>query len=532
MPIVDTHRRPILDAAVPWLVGAAAFGLYVLTRSTHVGGDDTVFALVVDRWVATGEIGPTLLNPHHPVFLPVVGAVGRLALAIGLAPSALGVGATMSSLFAALTVVALVVGLRRAGVGTPMAVAAAAVLAVSGGWWKYATRMEVYTLAGLAVTGWLAVMGRPQLGRRAAAAATAGTWLAHAGLGLLVVPVAWRLRHRWRALLMTLVWGVAVPLIVLVGVGVWALDIRSLAELRVWISGHDLGIWVTWPDPVAAARSMSSMFRWSVTDVPEAYPRSVLVICSALGWIATAGLFVTAGFGAARALRGAWTLGKASIAAVLAMLPLWLVWQPGNDEQVVALIPAVVVLAVWGARTFRGALGERVLAFSALALLTANGLVGALIQTQPQLSRVRVVADRIAETVPADSLLLTVGRDPELRLAVPYLTGLPSADLTLIRERGSRERLPPDACVARWIDRARGHPEVWMYENPLDPDNLRYVAGLGVDADTWRRAVSMLTVEERRQTASTGPDGEPGLTLWRVSVEADEGPPEGLESGS
>ena len=504
---------------MPWLAGVVAFGLYVLTRSTHVGGDDTVFALVVDRWVATGEIGPTLLNPHHPVFLPVVGGIGRLALAVGLAPSALGVGATMSSLFGALTVVGLVIGLRRAGVGLPMAVAAAAVLTVSGGWWKYATRMEVYTLAGLAVMVWLIVMGRPLLGRCAASAVTAATWLAHAGLGLLVAPVAWRLRHRWHALVATLVWGVVFPLIVLVGVAVWALDIRSLAELRVWMSGHDLTTWVTWPDPLAAVRSVSSMFRWSITDVPEAYPRSLLVTCSTLGWIATVALLAVAGLGAVRALRGpCWSLGKASIAAVLAMLPLWLIWEPGNDEQVVALIPAVVVLAVWGAPTLRDGVGERVLAFAALALLIANGLVGALIQTQPELSRVRVVADRIARTVPADGLLLTVGSDPELRLAVPYLTGLPSSDLTLICERARRERLPPDACVGQWIGRALGHAQVWMYENPLDPHNLRYVAELGVDADTWRGAVAALTIEEQRQVDAPGSDGDASLTLWRVGV--------------
>ncbi len=517
---------------MPWIVGAAAFGLYVLTRSTHVGGDDTVFALVVDRWVATGEIGPTLLNPHHPVFLPLIGAVGRLALAVGLAPSALGVGATVSSLFGALTVAGLVIGLRRAGVGSSLAVAAAAVLAVSGGWWKYATRMEVYTLAGLAVMVWLMVMGRPLLGRCAAAAVTATTWLAHAGLGLLVAPVAWRLRHRWRALIATLVWGVVFPLIVLVCVAVWALDIRSVAELRVWMSGHDLTTWMTWPDPLAAMRSVASMFRWSTANVPEAYPRSLLITCSALGWIATVGLLVVAGFGAARALRGPWSLGKASIAAVLAMLPLWLVWEPGNDEQVVALIPAVVVLAAWGARALRDGVGERVLALSALALLVGNGLVGALVQTQPELSRVRVVADRIALTVPAEALLLTVGRDPELRLAVPYLTGLPSADLTLICERARRERLPPDACVDRWIGRALGPAEVWMYENPVDPGTLRYVAELGVDADTWRRVIARLTIEEQRQVDVPGSDGSPRFTLWRVRVEDDPRPSETLEPGT
>jgi hypothetical protein len=133
----------------------------------------------------------------------------------------------------------------------------------------------------------------------------------------------------------------------------------------------------------------------------------------------------------------------------------------------------------------------------------ANGLGSALPRTQPQLSRTLVVAEHVRATVPEDGLLVAVGIDPELRLALPYLSSRRVIDLTSEIHAARRSRAPAVAALDRWLRTAAAAPEAWLLEDLDRPEIAAWVEELGVPPVAWQQA---------RRALRLGPD---------VTLEAD-----------
>ena len=198
------NRQDLLKAGV---LAAASLLLYVITRTRHFGGDDTVFALVVQRWLEVGSFERVFVHPHHLLYNPIVAVCSWLVRAATGGVFVLDVGAAVSAAAAAAAVAGGFLVLRRFRIDENLALLASIVLAVSGGMWRYATRMEVYALAAAGVVVWLAAMSNPSASWRRLAAGFAAPWLGHSALGLLALPGAWLQRHRPRVLVSALVAG-------------------------------------------------------------------------------------------------------------------------------------------------------------------------------------------------------------------------------------------------------------------------------------------------------------------------------------
>jgi len=72
---VSYERQDRLKALV---LAVCAFLLYTATRTRHFGGDDTVFAIAVQRWLDVGALEPTFIHPHHLLYNPMVAGLSWL----------------------------------------------------------------------------------------------------------------------------------------------------------------------------------------------------------------------------------------------------------------------------------------------------------------------------------------------------------------------------------------------------------------------------------------------------------------------
>ena len=184
--------------------------------------------------------------------------------------------------------------------------------------------------------------------------------------------------------------------------------------------------------------------------------------------------------------------GRVACLGLAALLPLWLMWDVGNSEHVVGAVPLLAVLTALGAGALPAPRGEALLGAVAVLLLVANGVGSAAPRTRPESSRTAVIASFVHERVSPEGLVLAVGRDPSLRLGLPYLAGRRVADLTLFAEGARRQGLHPDAALGLWLDRARDVDELWLLDDVLDPSTPTAVAAMGIDGNRWRRAVACL----------------------------------------
>ena len=181
----------------PWLVGAAACLLYLLTLSNHYSGDSIEYALAIE----SGERG-LLLDPYHPLMHPLGLLFYRLWQAAGWTGRALAPLQVLNALAGGLCaglVTAIAGRLHRNHPGGSrrgaLAAAAGVGFAVSGGSWMLSVEAEFVTpaLALLLAVLWVLLGASPATAARRSypvllAAATA---VAVAGYvsSALVVPV-------------------------------------------------------------------------------------------------------------------------------------------------------------------------------------------------------------------------------------------------------------------------------------------------------------------------------------------------------
>jgi hypothetical protein len=482
-----THRQDLLKAVV---VAVFSLLLYSITRTRHFGGDDTVYALVVQRWLEVGSIERVFFHPHHVLYNPLVGMWAWVVHALTGSVFVLDVGAAVSAVAAAFTVAGVYLVLRRFRVDDRIALLTTATLAVSGGLWRYATRMEVYTLAAAGVVVWLAAMSDERASWPKLAAGFAAPWLGHSVLGLLVAPGAWLQRHRPRELVVALAAGLVAPGVLILGLLAWLLDARSGGSLVTTVLGSGSSRWLSLPDPLAALRAVGGLVVTRIYATLPVYPPWAGVVFDVLAVLSILALTAFFAWGAYTAVRNKHRLGVSAILGVVCLIPLWLVWDVGNPEHAVAASPLFAVLVALGASAVRPRAGRIGLAVAAASMLTVNGLGSALLQTQANLSRTLLVVDHVRETIPEQASLVSVGVDAELRLALPHLGGRRVVDLTAIVHSARRAGASPEDALERWIQSVAAADSAWMLEDPDSLSVRHWVEELGIPHQVWREALA------------------------------------------
>ena len=474
------------------VLGLAVFAVGLLTRTRDVGGDDTVFAMAVDSWLRGQGDPAVFFATNHAIFNPLVAAVTWLVRLVHPQALALDVGAAVSSFFWGVAAGGLVPLLRRHGIAPGQALLSGAAVASCGGMWSIATRMEVYTVAAAAVVVWLhaTASDRPRPVRVGAALAAAVT--AHAALALLVVPTLWRLRRQPREGVRAAALGLGVPALLTLAVfalgrGVWTpagwLDLLLPGESRGFLSPGS-----AWLVP----RAFHALVLWDwYRTVPVLQPAAARVLDAAgiAALLLAAGLVVT---GLVRTLRVGDGLGSLSVVAIAAFAPLWLVWDVGNPEHVVAATPLFGTLLALGAAGLPPRAGVAGLATLLALLVAVNGVGGAALQSRPENGRLWVTAGFVQEQVGPQAVILSVGVDSRVRLGLGYLSGRSVVDLTLAVRSARIAGRPATDGLDYWLERARRADELWTLDDVLDPLSEAWVVEAGIPRRAWRAAVAGL----------------------------------------
>jgi hypothetical protein len=511
-------NQDLLKAAI---LTAASLLLYVSTRTRHFGGDDTVFALVVQRWLEVGAVERVFLHPHHLLYNPLVAACSWLVRAVSDGVFVLDVGATVSAVAAAITVAGVYLLLRRFRLDENIALLTSVVLAVSGGMWRYATRMEVYTLAAAGVVVWLATISNPVASWRRLAFGFAMPWLGHSVLGLLVVPGAWLQRRRPTVLALALTAGLAIPGVAALGLQAWLNGARSVSGVVNIVLGPGSGRWLSFPDPLATLRALGGLVFLKTYHALPVFSHTTTVLFDLLALIATAILAALVVWGAVVSFRDESRMGLTAVLGIACLMPLWLVWDVGNTEHTVAATPLFGALIALGASAVGRKVGSIALTAIAATLLIVNGIGSILLQTQPQLSRTLLVADFVRESVPEGGTLVAVGVDPELRLALPHLGGRPVIDLTLLLHSARRAGATPEEALGRWLQLAAAADDTWMLEDPNSEAVEQWIAQLGIPGQMWRDARVLLRLGKGETLAADGVVVRQSITLRRLEIRSD-----------
>lgn len=512
-------RESLLKAAVLWI---ASFSVYFLTRTRHFGGDDTVFATVVQRWLDIGAIEPVLFHPHHLLYNPMVAGWAWLGRGLSGSTVVLDTGAAVSAAAASLAVAWVYLVLRRFAVADGIAMLAAGALAVSGGMWRYATRMEVYTLAAVGVVVWLAAVADEECTWRKLAGGFAAPWLGHSVLGLLVLPGIWRQRRRPQVVVRAVIAGVAIPGAVAMAALAWLNHAYSVDRLADAVGGGGLGKWLSAPDPAGAVRALYGLVVWRTYHNLPVYPQSVMDLFDVLGLVAALLLGFLVILGAVVGSARYHPLASTAVAGIAILIPLWLVWDVGNTEHVVAASPLFAALVGLGASSLPRRWALTVLVVSASGLLVANGLGSALLETQPHLSRTLVVADHVRETVPENGVLVAIGVDPKLRLGLPYLASRRVIDLTKFVSSAQRSGSSPDEALHRWLANVAAAAvegrDLWFLEEIDDPMVAAWIDEIGITESAWRRVRGALYFGGGTTLTADGLVVRRPITLWRLEV--------------
>jgi len=517
--------RPVGPAAEGLVLGLVFFAIYLLTRSRDLGGDDTVFALAVDRALRGDCDWALLAHPHHPIFNLLVLAVARVAGVLGFHPLSADVGAGVAAFFAALTAGGLVVVLRRAGRGEGIALLAACAAGFSAGLWTFGTRFEVYTLEAAAVLLWLGVTGRPKPSGRSAGVALGGAVLSHLAAGVLALPTAWRRRRDRRQVATALLVGLGGAGAVWIGLRVVLDGIVSPSGWVHRLLGPAMAGYVHPGTPGDVAKALRNLVAWGFFhSVPVlkggaaagfAVAETVLVLLSAV--LLALGIF--------RAARRRDPLSWTALLGVLAFLPLWLVWDVGNVEHAVGALPLLAVLLAEGVEALPRWIGGTFLGALALGLALVNGLGSAIPQSLAENGPVTVRAEFTASTVPRQALVLTLGMNPRLRLGLPYLSGRRFDDMALLLAGARRRGLPPSAALEAWLRRTREAQQLWALEDLFDPGAASWLAERGISPERWEAIRREFHVLDARTLPPDGIAVRQPFTLYRISASRGAHPP-------
>ncbi len=514
------RSREITPLQAALVLGVVFFVLYALTRTRDLGGDDTVFATAIEAWLRNRSLWGYFFHPHHVLYNPLVALLTSGVRIFFPGLLVVDAGAFLSALCGGTTVATMTLLLMRRGFDTGISLLSAAAMGLLGGFWQFSTRLEVYTLAALAVTVWLALLSDRNPPAPKAGASLGACLLAHLALGVLVPATFLRTAPPWRRRLVAVCVGLAVPGVVLGIVFLARFGLHPTAWVEALIpqsydvylgpkNGTVLGalhglLWWGWYHGVPVWGSGSAR----LFDLMEsgAMAIAILLVVAALPRL---------GGGDDK---GRTRLARTAGLALAGFLPLWLAWDTGNVEHVVASAPLWTIFLALGAERLPRRLGTFALGLLFLLLGIGNGLGSAAPQSLPENGRVWTIASFIRQTTPEKATLLSVGSDARLRLGLQYLGGRRVVDLTLAVSSAKQQSRDPRIALKYWMDRARSAGSVWLLPDVLDPASSDWVASLGIPREVWRRTVSELQVGPATVLPADGVVLDSPFVLCRAST--------------
>jgi hypothetical protein len=441
------------DAGLAWAVGAAAALLYLSQHSYFYNFDGVACAVAVEL-----SDFKHLVHGNHLAYGVAGWAFWKLWTLLGYQGQAIIALQALNGLLGGAAAGVFFSALRRAGVRRPAALAAAAGLALSHGWWFWSLEAQVYPLGLLFAALFLreALAEKPSAWRLGAFQGAA--ILGHAGHAMLAPAAVYCLLRRGggrRSLAAWLAGGAAVVLPAYALAGFLAVRPSSLDEVRLWLLGsaalnHERTF--AWHGAYSAAGVKAWLVMWIrvVADhlwaVPHAAPAA---------WGLAAAVLSCAAAGAARAgsytarFCGLWLAGYAL---------LFLSWEP--HTMVYRLSDLLPVWLLAAAALERSAPAAWTLA---AGLGVFNGLSGILPRAAPESNPDYLRALALGETVPADAAVVVEGQD---QVYVPYFARRRTINLY-------RWELRPDA-LAEELDarRARGE-DVYVESRTLRAGDWR-----------------------------------------------------------
>jgi hypothetical protein len=494
-----------------------ALVVYALTLSKDVGLDDGLFAMSVDAFLQGKGMWWGFVHPHHPLYNPLIalctwgGRMARPWLPV------LDVGAAVSAVFGSLAVGGTVHLLRRRGIPSAYGLLTAGALIVTGGFWMFSIRTEVYTMTAVAVVVWLAAVSDRRERPLLIGATLAAAIVSHVAAGLLVVPTIWRLRHHRRDL--------AVSVGLALGVSGTLIYVLIAATHGAWSPG-------AWLDVVAPRTQYDDFVRPSVSALGSALHKFVVAdgyhrvpfftetgtaVLDALGAAATGLAAFLFAYGAWVTLRRRFLIGTVALVGCAAYLPLWFLWDAGNVEHVVVAGPLFAVVVAAGALGAR----RRTIAFGLVALVAVlalvNGVGTAVPQSRVENSPERVLAWFLSENTSESAVILTAGTDVRFRWAVAYMAGRRFKDLALMRANlgASSDR---SIVLDGWTRTAGDVQEVWALPDVFAPEGRELATRLGFQPEDWNHAVSRLEPVRTQTLPADGVVIRKDLVLTRVRL--------------
>jgi hypothetical protein len=322
---------------------------------------------------------------------------------------------------------------------------------------------------------------------------------------LLIAPAVYLHRKRPRTVAAALAAGVVVPGAIVVMVLVVTRDASSVADVvSIFITPVASPHYLSLPSPTGVAVAWYGLALWRYDNVVPVFPSSVGALFDGLGWLVVVLLAVLLCAGVAAVMRQRPPLGVVAVAGIAALLPLWLVWDTGNTEHVVAAAPLFATVLACGSVAVGVRRSLPILVAAAVAMLVVNGVGSALIGTQKHLSRTLVVAEHVREHLAQHATLISVGIDHEYRLTLPYLSGRRVVSLTSTVHAGSRAGASPHDALRRWLEAASSAPDPWLLEDLDDPSVAAWVEELGITAGEWRWARSHFRVRSVTELPADG----------------------------
>jgi hypothetical protein len=474
------------------VLGLVALVTYLLTRTRDFGGDDTVYATAVAGWLQHGELQRTFIHPHHAVYNPLVALVAALWQLLFGHVVVLDAGAWVSGAAAAFVIGALIVVLTGNGIKPEVALLAAAVVATCGSVWRFATMMEVYTLAAAGVVLWLAALSRSKVSGARIGLGLAAAWLGHLILGLLVLPTVWCLRRQPRQLLIALAIGVAVPATLLVVVLALSQGATSPAEVYGLFVSSSLSGWLHAPDVGALLDAGYGLVVWQWYSEVPVYSPAAATWLTRIGNLAVLLLLPLLVLGLILAVRKRQAITTAALGGLLVMLPYWMVWDVGLAQHMLAALPLLAVIIALAADALPGRLGVVALAMILGCQVISNGIGSAIPQTQPHFSKMILIAEFVQKVVPEQGQVLAVGADAEVRLGLPYLASRHVEDLTLLVADARGQGVPPEVALRYWLDQVDSGRPTWALGEVFDPATVAWIEELGIARATWHKALQAL----------------------------------------
>jgi len=136
--------------------------------------------------------------------------------------------------------------------------------------------------------------------------------------------------------------------------------------------------------------------------------------------------------------------------------------------------------------------------------VVVNGFGSVLPRTRPENSAVTVIATRIAAQLPEGATVVSIGTDARARLGLRYLSSRKVVDLTFLLDRARRDGRPAEEALIVWVREIAEAPSAWATADVFSREAASWLAGQGLEVDSWARVRGALRTGRRLVVPADG----------------------------